>query len=459
MIRKKYFGDRAFYRYTMSIALPIMIQNFITNLVNMLDNLMVGAVGTEPMSGVSIDNQLIFIFNLACFGIVSGAGIFTAQFNGKDDNEGIRYTLRYKLIAVVTISAAAILIFSLFDKELISLYLHKGETEGDLVSTLHFAQDYLKIILWGLFPFALTQVFAGTLRETGETVAPMVTGFAAVFTNCALNYVLIFGKFGAPKMGVKGAAIATVISRFVECICIVIYSYSKKKRFPYFNKAFTSLYIPKKLAGQVTLKAMPLLFNEFFWSLGISMLSMGYSLYGINVVAGYSITSTVMNLFNIAFLSLGSSIGIFVGKELGANEFEKAVDTTRKMVVFCVGVSLFISAVVIFAGGYVPLIYKTNEASKNNAAYFIRTSGFFLPAISISNASYFTLRSGGKTWITVLFDSVFVMCVSVPAVFILYKLGLSIWVLFPIVQSLEILKAISGLILLSKKVWVNNIVE
>lgn len=458
-MKNKYIGSKEFYKSTLIIALPIMIQNFITNFVSMLDNLMVGAVGTEQMSGVSIDNQLIFIYNLAIFGIISGAGIFTAQFHGKDDTDGIRYTFRYKFVSAVCICAVAIFIFAFFKEQLISLYLHDSETEGDIAATLNFAEQYMKIILWGLFPFAISQVFAGTLRETGETVAPMVTGFVAVFTNCFLNYVLIFGKFGAPVLGVKGAAIATVASRYAECICIIIYSVKKKNRFTYFHNSLRSIYIPKKLTGQITLSAMPLLLNEFFWSLGISLLSMGYSLHGINVVAGYSITSTVMNLFNIAFLSLGSSIGIIVGKQLGANAFDEAVDTVRKMIAFCVAVSVFISIIVFVTGNYIPLLYKTNEASKEYASYFIRVSGFFLPAISIANACYFTLRSGGKTWITVLFDSVFVMCVSVPAVFILYRLNLNIYVIFPIVQSLEILKAIFGTVLLRKRLWLNNIVE
>lgn len=458
-LRTRYIGTKAFYKETLAIALPIMIQNFITNLVNMLDNLMVGAVGTEQMSGVSIDNQLIFIYNIAVFGIVSGAGIFTAQYHGKADTDGIRYTLRYKMISSVSLCAVAIFVFCAFDRSLISLYLHDGESQGNLEATLSFAQQYFRIIVWGLLPFAVSQAFSSTLRETGETVAPMIMGFVAVVTNCVFNYILIFGKFGAPVLGVRGAAAATVLSRYVECICIVIYAVRKKKRFEYIDGSFRSLRIPKKLAGQITLKAAPLLLNEFFWSLGMSLLSMGYSLHGINVVAGYSISSTVMNLFNIAFLSLGSSIGIIVGKQLGAGKFDEAVDTTGKMVVFCTAVSLLISAIVIGTGNYVPMIYKTNEASKEYAGYFIRTCGFFLPAVSIANASYFTLRSGGKTWLTVLFDSVYIMCVSVPAVFILYKMNLSIWTIFPIIQALEIIKAVFGIILLRKRIWVNNIVD
>ena len=458
MKERRFIGSGDFYRQTLVIALPIMIQNFITNLVNMLDNLMVGAIGTEQMSGVSIDNQLVFIFNLALFGVLSGAGIFTAQFNGKQDDEGIRYTFRYKLLSAAMLFTAAITVFLVFEENLISMFLHESDTQGSLEATMEYAKQYFSIILYGLLPFAVSQIVSSTLRETGETVAPMVTGFIAVFTNCYFNFVLIFGKFGFPVLGVRGAAIATVISRYVECICIITYAVINRKRFSYLRGAVRSLHIPKALAKQITVKAMPLLLNEFFWSFGMSLLSVGYSLHGIDVVAGNSITSTVMNLFNIAFLSLGSSIGIIVGKELGAGRFEKAIDTNRKLTVFCIIVSVGISIIVLLSGGAIPQLYKTNEASKEYAAYFIRISGCFLPAVSIANASYFTLRSGGKTWITILFDSVFVMCVYVPSVFILYKLGLSIWTIYPMVQALEILKASLGIFFVRKQMWVNNIV-
>lgn len=456
---KKYIGDKNFYRQMLVVALPMMLQNFVTNFAGMLDNLMVGSVGTEEMSAVSIDNQLVFIFNLALFGILGGSGIFTAQFYGKENTEGIRYTFRYKMISAIGLLAVAIGIFITLDTPLINLFLHEGETEGNLESTLIFARQYIRIILIGLLPFAISQVYSSTLRETGETFAPMVVGFIAVFSNCVLNYVLIFGKFGAPALGVKGAAIATVISRYVEGICIVVYAHCKKKRFTYLNGAYKGLYIPKELVGKITVKAMPLLFNEFLWSSGVSLLSMGYSMHGINVLAGVSITSAVINLFNIAFLSLGASIGIIVGKLLGAEKYEEAIDTNRKMIVFCVGVSIVVGAIAIATGGAIPQLYKTNDASKMYATYFIRVCGILLPAVSISNASYFTLRSGGKTWVTIIFDSVFGMCVSVPTVFILYKVGLNIWMIYPIVQSLEIIKATLGLILVRKRVWVNNIVN
>ncbi len=457
---KKFIGDKAFYKMVMTVAVPIMIQNFITNFVNMLDNLMVGRLGTEQMSGVSIVNQLIFIFGLAVFGALSGAGIFTAQFYGKNDNEGIRHTIRYKVIISFLILVVATVVFLAFDDQLINLFLHESDSNGDIELTLSYAKQYLRIMVVGALPFCVTQIFSSTLRETGETIVPMIAGVFAVFTNCCFNAVLIFGLLGFPALGVEGAAIATTISRFVECSIVLVYVIIKRSKFPYFKGVFKSFHIPRKTFKDITIKGMPLLFNEFFWSLGMSLLSVAYSLHGIDVVAGYSISSTVMNLASIAFISLGSSIGIIIGKQLGANQFEKAYDTDRKLITFSVLISLFIGVTVFFIGDKIPLLYNVSDQAKEFASYFIKVCACFIPVHAFANASYFTIRSGGKTLITFLMDSVFIMGVNVPIAFALYYIAdIPIWFSFPIIQAIDFIKVIVGMILVKKKVWLNNIVS
>lgn len=457
---KKFLGDKAFYKMVMTVAVPIMIQNFITNFVNMLDNLMIGRLGTEQMSGVSIVNQLIFIFGLAVFGALSGAGIFTAQFYGKDDNEGIRHTIRYKVIITLLIFVVATVVFLVFDDQLINLFLHESDSNGDIELTLSYAKQYLRIMVVGALPFCVTQIFSSTLRETGETIVPMIAGVFAVITNCCFNALLIFGLLGFPALGVEGAAIATTISRFVECSIVLVYVILKRSKFPYFKGVFKSFRIPRKTFKDITIKGMPLLFNEFFWSLGMSLLSVAYSLHGIDVVAGYSISSTVMNLANIAFISLGSSIGIIIGKQLGAKQFEKAYDTDRKLITFSVLISLFIGVTVFFIGDKIPMLYNVSDEAKEFASYFIKVCACFIPVHAFANAAYFTIRSGGKTLITFLMDSVFIMGVNVPIAFALYYIAaVPIWFSFPIIQAIDIIKVIVGMILVKKKVWLNNIVS
>ncbi len=457
---KDYIGTKSFYKMTLSIAVPMMVQNLISNFVNLLDNVMVGSLGTEEMSGVSIVNQLFFVFTLALFGAVSGAGIFTSQFHGKNDHDGIRYTIRFKTITVILLTVIAILIFIFAGDFLIGLYLHDSDSTENLELTADIARKYLNIIILGLFPFAISNIFSSTLRETGQTVIPMVTGFVAVFTNCALNYILIFGKFGAPALGAEGAAIATVISRYVECAVFITYVFIKRKAYPFFKGAFKSLYIPKQLFKNVTAKGLPLLFNEFLWAAGMSALSMSYSLHGIAVVAGYSISSTVVNLLSISFQSLGASISIIVGKLLGASKFQEAIATVKKMFAFTLFASVIVGISIFIASNPILLLYNTSDESKNYAEFFMKTVAIITPINAFAHASYFTLRSGGKTFITFLFDSVFLLGFVVPFAFALYYLGhLSIFIIFPVVQATDIIKDIIGFIFIKKKVWVNNIVD
>lgn len=225
---RRYIGDRHFYKMLLAIVVPIIIQNGITNFVSLLDNLMVGRIGTEQMSGVAIVNQLIFVFNLCIFGAVSGAGIFTAQFFGHGDHEGVRNTFRFKFLISIAFSVIGIAVFVSAGSQLVSLFLHEGGESGDIMQTLKYGEQYLGWILIGLLPFALSQVYSGTLRETGETIVPMIAGVAAVFVNLIFNYLLIYGSFGFPKLGVVGAAIATVLSRLCGTWyyrCMVSYAY------------------------------------------------------------------------------------------------------------------------------------------------------------------------------------------------------------------------------------------
>ncbi len=457
---KSFIGDKAFYKMTFTVALPIMLQNFITNLVNMLDNVMVGSVGTEQMTGVSVVNQLVFIFNLAVFGAVSGVGIYTAQFYGKKDNDGIRYTLRYKIYISIAIFLIALGIFLLFGDELISLFLHESGDGIDIAATSMYAKQYLLIILTGLLPFAIANAFAGTLRETGDTFTPMITGLIAVVVNCMFNYILIFGKLGFPEMGVRGAAVATVLSRWAECIILVCYAAVKRKtRFPYVRYLFDSFSIPKDIIRDVTKKAIPILANEILWSMSMTTLTIAYSLHGPMVVAAINIANTVNNLFIIAFLSMGSCIGIIAGRLLGAGQKDEAVLTVKRLIAFSVFLSLIMGVLLLTVGIVIPSLYqKTDPAAQELAVYFIRVFALVQWIDAIANACYFTLRSGGKTFITFLFDSGTQWLIFVPAAFILFYMGASVQLIFPIIQLLGLVKVAVGLTFVIKKVWVNTLI-
>ncbi len=458
-MRKKLFGDRNFYSRVIGVSFPIMIQFGITNFVGLLDNIMVGRVGTEQMSGIAIVNQLLMIFNISIFGAMSGAGIFGAQFFGKGDHEGMRHTFRFKVCIGLGITVLAMLMLGAWGEALIALFLHGEGKEEALAATLGYGKAYLWVMLAGLLPVSIEQTYSSSLRECGETRLPMQAGVAAVLINLALNYVLIFGNLGFPRLGVVGAAVATVVSRYVQIIIVVLWTHRHKKKAPFIENAYSGLYIPAGLTIDILKKGLPLLVNEILWSGGMATLMQCYSMRGLEVVAGLNISGTIVNVFNVVYMAMGSAISILVGQLLGAGKMEEARDTDTKLIAFAVAVSAATGLVLALAAPLFPVIYKTSPEVKSLATDFIRISALYMPLSAFMHASYFTLRSGGKTIITFLFDSVFLWCLNIPLAYVLSRFtALPIEPLYLICQFVDINKCILGFVLVKKGIWMHNIV-
>ena len=458
---KKFIGDKAFYRRVFMIAIPIIIQNGITNFVSLLDNIMIGQVGTVQMSGVAIVNQLMFVFNLCIFGATSGAGIFTAQFFGSKDDNGVRYTFRFKILIGTILTALGLGAFLFFGTPLIQLYLQGGGNSADATSTLSYGLDYLKIMLWGLLPFAISNAYSGTLRECNQSTVPMIAGVCAVFVNLILNYVLIFGHFGAPAMGVRGAAVATVISRYVELAIVAGWTHMHTQEVPYIIGAYRSMRIPGALTKQIIIKGMPLLINEALWSTGMALINQSYSTRGLDVVAATNISSTLNNLSSIVYLAMGNVVGIIVGQLLGSGADEKTVrDTDRKLIFTTVASCLMFGCLMAAFSGAFPLFYNTTQEVRDLATVLICITAACMPFHAFAHGTYFTLRSGGQTMVTFLFDSCFVWVCSLPLSFCLSRFtGLPIIPMFAICQSCELLKCALGAYMLRKGTWIQNLVQ
>lgn len=457
--KSTFIGDRTFYKTVFVLILPLIVQNAISHFVNLLDNVMIGLVGTPQMSGVAIANQLIFVFNLTVFGGLSGAGIFGAQFFGAKDHEGLRYTVRFKLWTAAVTFLAAVFVFLTFGDKLISIYL---TGEGDAVeraAMLEYGRNYLRIMLWGLFPFALSQVYGGTLREMGETVLPMKASLAGVLTNLSLNYLLIYGKLGFPALGVEGAAIATVIARFVELLIIALYTQRNSLRYPFAEGLYKSIRIPKSLILKIVRKGMPLLVNELLWSLGMTTVTQMLSTRGLNVVAGLNITSTVTNMFNVVVFSMGAAIAAMVGQALGANDIKRAKQTAWRLIFFNVCTCIVVGGVLAALSPVIPYIYNTTDDVRQLATRFMLTNALYLSINAVAHCAYFTIRSGGKTFATFLFDSVFTWVIFAPYCYLLtHFTSLDILILYPVCYAADIIKCIIGIVIVKSGNWAQNMV-
>ncbi len=271
---------------------------------------------------------------------------------------------------------------------------------------------------------------------------------------------MIFGHFGAPKLGVAGAAIATVMARVVELLIVVIWTHRNKAKNAFIVGAYRTLRVPADLALRIVKKGMPLLFNEVLWAAGIAVVNQCFSLRGLEVMAGLNISSTIGNLFNVVFIAMGSAVAILVGQQLGANEFEKAKETSAKVIAFSVVLTIGTSILMIVLGSLFPRLYNTTPEVRQLATNFIRITACVMPMQAFLHATYFTIRSGGKTVITFLFDSGFSWCVALPfAYLVVHFTGLGILTIFAMYSLLDSIKAVVGFILLKKGIWVQNIVE
>lgn len=451
---KSLIGDKKFYRMVLIVCIPIVIQNGFTNLASLLDNIMIGQLGTLSMSGVSISNQLFQVFNVSVFGAMSGAGIFLAQFYGRGNRDGVHNCFRIKMIIGVLISIITICLFKMFGTSLISLYLN--DNPEDSLKTLNYGMQYMNVMLIGLIPFAITQVYSSSLRETGDTVLPMKASVIAVIVNFCINYILIFGNFGFPRLGVIGAAIGTVVSRVVE-MCINITAGYKNE---YLRDAMHLNKISSDIFMNVVKRGMPLLCNEILWSISIALISQCYSTRGLAAVAAINITTTVTNFFMIICYAMGNSISIIVGQRLGAGEVEYAKDCDLKMVFMnflmclCIGVTLF------GCSPFIPQIYNTSVEVKNLASSLLRISACMLPIISLYYSSYFTMRAGGKTLLTFFFDSGYTFIFTFMVALCLTRFtDLPIFNVYLLVQCVDVPKAILGITLVKKGIWIHNIVN
>lgn len=455
----KYVGTKEFYKATLSIALPIMIQNGITNFVSLLDNLMIGRVGTNSLSGVAIANQIMFIYFLIIFGATAGVGIFTAQFYGMKDEEGVRYTFRFKLIANTILTIICCIILYIFAENFISMFLHGEGDAKDAAETLKIGVNYMRLSIIGLLPVGAANGYAGTLRETGETKVPMMASMIAVFVNLVGNFLLIYGYFGLPALGANGAAIATDISRYVEITVLIVYTATHSAKHPFIIGAFKNLYVPASLVQKLIFKSLPLMANETLWSMGTTFMNQCYSFRSLDSVAAINIQSTIWNLLGVAFLAMGDAVGILVGQLLGAGELDKAKDHAIKLRIFTTFCGLVFGILMITVSNIFPLLYNTSTEIRSMASSLIIITGVLMPFYAFTHASYFIIRAGGKTGITFLFDSCFMWGISVPVAFVLSRFtSINVITMFIIVQSLEFIKCIIGGFMVSSGIWAKKIV-
>lgn len=446
---KHLFGTKSFYKSIISIAGPLVLQQLLTSSVQLVDNLMVGSLPNGELGSVAIINQLYFVIILITFGAMGGAGIFTAQYFGSKDYDKLRQTFRFKIVIGFLLALLSFIVFSIFSGPLISVFTDNPVIKGN-------SEIYLKVIRWSAFPWILNVAIASTFRETRVTKPLLVISIVAILTNTLLNYLLIFGNFGFPELGIYGAAVATLIARGVEFTLALILVIRRGKLFN--SRVFEILKINPKLFTSILVMAFPLMLNEALWSGGQTVFFYAYTSRGTDALEAVTITSTISQLVFVTFGGIATAVAVMVGNTLGKNELEQAKDNAKKLIAFAVMIAIGAGIILFILSFFVVNFFNASEASRAIARFNIRINALFIPVFSFNVAMYFTLRSGGDTKSTFLMDAGYMWVIPVPIALVLaHFTTLPVTLMFLIVQSMDIPKMFFGLSRYRKENWVKNL--
>ncbi|MDR1566240.1 MAG: MATE family efflux transporter [Treponema sp.] len=446
------FGDPGFYRSLFVIAVPIMLQNFISSLVNMLDTVMIGRLGTVEIAAVGLGNQIFFLYNLILFGICSGGAIFTAQFWGRGDIQGIRKNMGFCVTLTITVAAVYTLGAVFIPDKLIGIY----SRDALVIET---GAAYLRVLAPSFIPFGITMVLVLTLRSVEKVRLAIAATLIALSMNAVLNYLFIFGAGPVPAMGVRGAALATVISRYAEMLIVVTVSYAR--RYPPAGSfrelfAFNSAY-----AWRFFRIALPVIFNETFWSLGVTTQNLIFARTHTEAIAAFNITNTVSQLTWVIFIGLGNGVAVLIGKKIGEGKEQDARDYASRITRFAPLLSVAVALVLIPLSRLLPVVFNVGPGVLSAAYMMFLVLGFMYPFRAFNMSMVVGIcRAGGDTVFCVFYDIALMWIAALPlgalASFVFHA---PVWLIYLCIMVEEPVKMFLGLWRLKSGKWLHNVTE
>ena len=426
-----------------------MLQQLITSSLNLVDNLMVGQLGGIALGGVAITNRFFMIAVFATFGVTGAASIFIAQYFGAKDEENIKQAFRYSLTSVYLVMIPFIALGLIAPQSVLGFFSQDP-------AILQAGSEYIRIVAFAFIPLGLTFALASAMRSVGETKIPLFISIVAVTMNAILNYILIFGHFGFPRLGIAGAAYATVISRTFEMIAMLISL--KVKHFSFSTKLSQIFHISAYNLKTITIKALPLTINEFLWAGGMATLFKLYATRGSEVIAGMSIASTTADLFFVLFGGMAVATTVMISQPLGANQLDEARNRGYYMLGFSAILALLLGSIMFFSSMIVPQLYDVTLIEREIASSVLRVMSVMFVIYMSTAECYFILRAGGDMKSTLIMDSVFMWVVNVPVVFVVaYFTDWPILAVYLAGQSTDFLKLMISYTLVKKEKWVKNL--
>lgn len=444
------FNDKKFLKTLFKLALPIALQNLILSSLNLVDTIIIGGLGEYAIAGVGIANQYFFLLNLVLFGVVSGSSIFTAQYYGDNDIPNIKRILG---ISILTSGTAAFIFFIVgffFNSQIMSIF----STDKVVIS---IGSEYLRIIVFSYVITAITFSYSFTLRSIGQVKIPMIISVIALAINTILNYLLVYGYFGMPKLGTNGSAIATLIARTIEMILMITVVYSQKLIIAAKVREMLDLSIDfVKNFFKIT---APVILNESMWSLGVSMYAIVYARMGTEVIASTNISATIERITWVIFMGLGNACAVMIGNKIGEGNKDEAYLLAKRFIVLCPILAILAGLIVFFTSGWTLSVYKVSPTVYNYSHNILMVFSIFLIAKVINYVSVIGIfRSGGDTKFSLILDTAGVWLIGVPLAFLGgLVLKLPIHFVYVLVYLEEVVKLMFCIPRVISKKWINNL--
>lgn len=444
--------NKVFYKNLWKLALPIIIQNFITSSINMISTLLVGKLGEAEVAGVGIANQYFFLFDIIMIGLCSGCGVFISQYYGSGNKEKIKKVMSIGVLSVAVVSIVFMIFALILPENIIAIFNNDSRVIG-------FGSDYLTIICFSYIFAGITFLFSVGSRCIGKTILPMIVSSVALILNTVLGVWFIFGGFGLEAMGVKGAAYATLIARLIECIVLLSLIYGKKYLVAVPFKEIKSF--DGKFFKEAYLVILPVVFNDLFWGLGAIVYNIAYGKLGVHAMAAIQICTTIQNIFIVIGIGVANAAAVIIGNTIGAGEYSKGRIYAKRFAIIGVLVGILVGGLLILLAPLILSIYKASPEMYSDAIKILYVLGIaFVVKIYNMMLVLGILRGGGDAKFALYAESFAMWLFGVPAAFLgVYVFKLPIYGVAAIVIIEEVVKFFIATYRLKGGKWIHNLTE
>ena len=452
---KRYFGSLSFYRQALMIGIPVMLQSLIQSLVSLVDNFMVAGLGDVKMSGVSIAGQILFVFIVLSNAICAAGGIYMTQFSGAKNRDGMRQALRFKFYLIGAFIAVYLLVCFVFPRQILNLMVI-GNAEAEAI--LDAGEEYMRLMGFMGVPFCISVVLATSMREIGQVRAPLVISVIGTLVNTGLNWVLIYGNLGAPRLEVRGAAYATLIARFVEMALYIFYVQRNPQ--PFLGKRGEKLPTDWKLFGSILRRGWLMLFSEVLWVASETVTTAVYNgRGGADVVSGMSAGWAIVNLLFVSFGGINTATSVIIGKTLGKG----LLDEARKQKTWMLSAALVFGCFMTLMGALVtlltPLVFgHLSQVAQGICRDLVLLVSLYMPLWVYSNVQFSVARAGGDTVMGAVVDGFVTLLVVIPGILLLARL--TNWgpvLMYGVLKLTDFVKIVIAHLWLKKEKWVKNL--